>query len=464
MRNKKDFIEALKHELRLLNVSEREELISFYEDRFENARFEGKNESDIIKELESPTQIAANVYEQYGINPAVIDQTPRKTSLIGGLAKVILVDLFVASWAIPVLYAVTFGLAVSLLSFPLIFSGMGSYSTVAIMLNLIFSFASYFIIFVIVIYLFDVTVSFTCWILEMHVRLVNDQAADRVANFPKEHKLRNYLRTTQWKLKLLVPIAILSLVVSPAIYFTNGHSQSGWFGTPSKADIVEKTLSFESTFDTILNFDVVNTDITYRVGNVDKIQIDLVYYEGNELIVNENNHEIKIYSQGQHFSFNPYSLFAFDKLSKSSTIVVTVPEAALLKSVNLNSVSGRIEVTNLISAESSFETVSGNIKLKTSNSGDIKISSVSGSISLDDIKTDKILVETVSGNVNLNKCGSVTNGVRVETVSGDTIIRELFNSNVNIDSVSGDATYYIVDQSRKSNINFDSVSGKLSFE
>ncbi len=64
---KKKFLSTLETLLAPLEKEEREEILRFYEERFETSvLYEGKTEQEVIDELESPADIARNVLEAYG--------------------------------------------------------------------------------------------------------------------------------------------------------------------------------------------------------------------------------------------------------------------------------------------------------------------------------------------------------------------------------------------------------------
>jgi|GEM_PF-5680673 len=65
---KKRFLEELKRLLAPLQENERQEILDFYEERFNTGLlYEGKTESQIVDELERPEDIARNVLKEYGL-------------------------------------------------------------------------------------------------------------------------------------------------------------------------------------------------------------------------------------------------------------------------------------------------------------------------------------------------------------------------------------------------------------
>jgi|LGVF01.2.fsa_nt_gb uncharacterized membrane protein len=137
--NKEKFLKNLEAKLNLLPREEIKEIIEFYNERFERAKFENKSEAQLLLELENPKEIAKNVYEQFGINNKSDDsvkasngstnirkqvsdfvQTPRGANI----TAVVTFDIFVTSWLLPTLYSLViafYGSMLTIISVPVLF-------------------------------------------------------------------------------------------------------------------------------------------------------------------------------------------------------------------------------------------------------------------------------------------------------------------------------------------------------
>ncbi|EIA6623237.1 DUF1700 domain-containing protein [Listeria monocytogenes] len=81
--NKQDFLNELNQRLELLDPKERRELLSDYQEHFRNGIEAGKSEEQIVFDLGSPEEIAADIISERGIReePAEMDYyyyVPRK--------------------------------------------------------------------------------------------------------------------------------------------------------------------------------------------------------------------------------------------------------------------------------------------------------------------------------------------------------------------------------------------------
>jgi|GEM_PF-3203213 len=465
MKTKNEFIRALNYELRLLNQSERDELISFYEDRFANAHYEGKSEVDVIQELEAPAQIAKNIYDEYGIDPSNLAKPRQNTSLFGSVVLVILIDLFVATWATPTLFGLTFGLGGSLFTFPLIFTGMSEYGIFANLLNIAFGVAGYFLLFLFVVFLADLSIRFTAWLVSLHIKLFDFELSEKVRRFPNEFSVKKFLKLKNWNLKLLVPLCIIALIFSPIAHLSGGFKDINFAKRTNISDeLIEETHTFTYSKGTELYFDIVSANITYKVGDVNKIKVDLAYYEKDQFIIKQDGNTVKLTRRNDHFNISVFNLFSFDKVLHNSEVVVTIPREGILGDVTFDTVSGNIYMDDFIGLDLDLDTVSGNIVLTNIQADEIDTNTVSGRVTATEVDTNNLKVETVSGDIYLDSLGKVPEGIDIDSVSGDSIIKNVLDTNIEIDTVSGDATYHTANETTRSHVDFDSVSGDFNLK
>ncbi|PZG54721.1 hypothetical protein C1909_00805 [Listeria ivanovii] len=81
--NKQDFLNELNQRLELLDPKERRELLSDYQEHFRNGLAEGKSEEQIVFDLGTPEEIAADILNERDIKMEQVDNdyyyVPRKS-------------------------------------------------------------------------------------------------------------------------------------------------------------------------------------------------------------------------------------------------------------------------------------------------------------------------------------------------------------------------------------------------
>ncbi|MEG0668438.1 MAG: DUF1700 domain-containing protein [Clostridium sp.] len=96
--SKEKFINELRSKLRRLPKEEVDNVIAYYLDYFEDA---GKDEAEVIKELDSPSTIASQILADYAFSP---DTEEKKTSSLNKISLIVL-SIFAAPIALPLAFA-----------------------------------------------------------------------------------------------------------------------------------------------------------------------------------------------------------------------------------------------------------------------------------------------------------------------------------------------------------------------
>lgn len=145
--------------------------------------------------------------------------------------------------------------------------------------------------------------------------------------------------------------------------------------------------------------------------------------------------------------------------NKKKDLILTLPESYDLSNLEINTISSSVDVTDVNANVSKFttisgncnldflavrnelniETISGSVNLLNTSAGTVDINTVSGSINLDNTTGTAFNFETVSGSINTNDIWSET-FIKSNTVSGSSNIKVLNATSVSFDSVSGSQT------------------------
>ncbi len=116
-------------------------------------------------------------------------------------------------------------------------------------------------------------------------------------------------------------------------------------------------------------------------------------------------------------------------------VTVTVPAAAALSEVNLETISGNVQVKGITCDDASLSSTSGDVAAETVIAKEVEAETVSGDITADAVYSDSLKAETVSGGMNVD--GSFAE-IEMETVSGNTEVSGSITKQGAFNSVSGD--------------------------
>ena len=129
-----------------------------------------------------------------------------------------------------------------------------------------------------------------------------------------------------------------------------------------------------------------------------------------------------------------------------------------MKELELNTVSGKVEASNMIAEEAGIDSVSGAVALLDSNVESLRIDSVSGRINVSGAAR-KVKVSSVSGPIecNMDECRDV----RANTVSGQvTFVLRSTPKELKVDTTSGEVRLALPTDASCA-IELDAMSGKL---
>lgn len=152
--------------------------------------------------------------------------------------------------------------------------------------------------------------------------------------------------------------------------------------------------------------------------------------------------------------------FVKHKIQNGKELIIQLPSEAFSE-VEIDAISANIVYKDINLSSTGFlkiDVVSGNSLISNANLTTLKIDNVSGTINLDSLHClQKISVDTVSGSVNLNQI--FTNDFNVDTVSGDVYTTGNINA-IDLESVSGNAKLIL--DNLPSKIECDTVSGNVT--
>lgn len=140
--------------------------------------------------------------------------------------------------------------------------------------------------------------------------------------------------------------------------------------------------------------------------------------------------------------------------SEPSVIEVRMPATA---SLEVDSVSARVEITGLDGGGLSVDSVSGSVRVRDSRASEARFDNVSGDIDAE-IDSDDIYIDTVSGDVTV--AGTGGGSLRLDTVSGEADLSLGETRRAAMDTVSGDISL-VTGLAPGGRIVADSVSGGL---
>ncbi len=462
---KRQFLNQLSYHLTQLNNEERKEIMSFYEDRFNNAVYEGKTEEDIIAELETPEQIAQNVLTEYGIEKRVKEKRVEPASVIG----LIFFDLFVSSWLIPVLSAVSGSLVISWFSYFTVFGTFFRYGFGTGLASFIIATGGYALFLVFIIYFVTMSIKLVLSIFTWHVRVFSGDHNAPLALKIDAFNIFDYLK------QIKITHAVLGIVALAGLVISIGGGAI-WRATAKPAEQVEGVLEvYEYDVDSLDNYTLetylANAAITVEYGETDQLVIRHQNNSDADVEYTELTNGLEIKDVTQYNAWNNLNGFDFfvQFLSKdldfttSDTMTILVPVGMNFADLSITTTNGTLDISGMDAAIFDAATVNGTVTITESIADSLKVTSTNGEISITDVFASNVFIEGVNGEIKITDLNDGTNdgeSLTIDLVNGEVNIDDAYFKEVSVDNVNGDVNYYNTDLTYIADtVSLDTVNG-----
>lgn len=443
--NRKQFITALSRQLSQLSTEERNEIISFYEDRFNNAIYEGKEEIDIIQELESPEEIARNVLNEYGIEKRYRERKVEPTSILG----ILFFDLFVSSWLLPVIIAVPASLSASWFSYFFTFEVFFKYSFGIAMGAFLISTGAFMVYLVFIIYLVAAATKLVLSIFNWHVRVFT---GDRYLNLI-DNLNRFSIFEQLAKIKITHKVLGLIAAIGLAVTFT---STIIWRNvTPKTTEIdtvVEITEYSVSNLDNYnLTADLANSSIEIKYGSTDEVVVTFHNTDDADVEYTETTNGLIIKDKSINSWFDNTSavdwlitLMQNDFTFTGSSMVIEVPVGISFSELDFETLNGEIVIDDVTTSVLNASSTNGEITLTEFVTNVLSVDAVNGEISIANSFANDAIIDSVNGMIIINNLNTAAN-------DGDSMIVTLVNGEISVDNA------YFLD------VELNTVNGAISY-
>ncbi|MCF7924296.1 MAG: DUF4097 family beta strand repeat-containing protein [Candidatus Izimaplasma sp.] len=435
---KRKFLTELEKYLAPLGVEERNEILRFYEERFQSGKiYENKTESEIVDELETPKQIAINVLEEYGYSINDIkteDNSAQKKELsYGRIAILLIVDFFIVISAIPALIGAFIGLVagwgglVFMIFTPEIHG-------VQPLINLILIGAAILWLFLLF-WLYDVIVTLITWIVRWHLKAFNYKDPAKILKKMHHLKISTYLRhhrSLKQTKSLITVFALLGI-------FIGGIASIVQYGGLNRSQFNEPLETYETSYDMTgeilasenltINIDIYHSEIEFRVTDTEEIVVYVKEKESVPLEVayNEENNLLSITSDMERpfLSWNFISFFFQD----NPELIIEIPNNLSLQSITVKSLNGKLDMNDIdLIGNLNVDIINGDIDLNNLSVDNIYIETVNGRIILKDIEANNDFeVDLDNGSINVRRISALN--YDFHNTNGDIILRDIDVSN-----------------------------------
>ncbi len=494
---KEKFLRDLKAFLAPLPDQERQEILAFYEERFQTGiLYEGKSEQDIIDELESPKEIAANVLKEYGYQPikktSSQQQTqhenyPKNDFSVFKAIFIIIFDVLFVTWFVPVLFAIMVSLGVTWLSFLV----SVDYPTVMEAQTVFFYMVVVGILYLgilLILWVYDLLASFIVWLIRVHMdifQIPNKRAVRFLNRFKVSRQLRARpsLERSKNRLKGLSALAIV--IGAFGLLFTGGQL----------IDVTPHELTAYETSSQVTDTEGWSIDVSMDVGNIQVLRLE----QGDDIrvtgeISDQVETEIEIDTEQKVIRVHnelPFRIFSFNALFNfmrdQGTITIYIPEQMIVESADIHGTNAKITILGLTFNTVDVSATNGDIKLedvvlindsfvKTTN-GRVRLYGVqadridarttNGLVEVDGGQIKTLYTQTTNGEIKIERLNvDDLDGVRLEarTTNGKVTLNDVYTARVILSTTNGNIHYYNGNRDFNVDVTANTVNGSRSID
>ena len=438
----KEYLIELEQEIELLDEDIAEEIIEYYQARFRDAlRYENKSEADVIAELGSPRQLAKRVYESYGIKDSLWISSRNTNVKLHQVVLMVLFDVFVASWVIPLMVFVVLTGFASFITFPVVIAAIPGLVIQDVILVILLAIGTYSLLLLFAIGLTELTVVIIKEIIILNYKVLTPQNKT-IIRLLKDISLFTWMRQVRMGRNIFLNVGMVgvTLVSFSFLFLLNSGTAIG--------DILGTQQTIESVVTTSLTSQVASQEpynIVIQMGDVD---VRLQTYDSNDLRVDR--------------AYNLEDGFGVQIDEESNTIFITTIQDVIEEGlfISYNAVYDIFLPDALVLGTITIRILDGGVELDRLNATDITITQQSGELFAYQLEATSLTytsrrakarvlesyllvleLNVADGTILINQLNDIINDglfLTVNVSSATTTINDAYFRNYQMKSITGD--------------------------
>ncbi len=448
---KKKFLESLAYYLRNLEQSQRDDILAFYEERFElGITYEGKSESEIVNELESPQQIAKNVLKEFNqYDEQLFKKTPNQVEA-GPVIGVVFLDVFFISWFVPMMFTILVSLIAGWGALTLsLFSSRFIESSTSVFGSYVFMIGVVILWLMLLIGLYEGIRQFVYWVITIHTKAFGRGVPIQLESFFNQISIKRLIqKNTQLRFysRILFVIGLASLMLGGFVTFAQTGMLGGFTEAPEAVE-VDFRVTPSSADQLKINAELINAGITVKthdssdiliIGEISENEpVEIVYEEGVLSLVQAA--QIRIV------------LFQFNFRTLHQRLTVYVPQDMVVTDVEIQTTNASISVENTELSKLNASTTNGSITVSNVSSETlITLRTTNGRFNLNNVSATSYDIVTTNGKIvlrNLNDAAEPGSNLYAKSTNGSVELENVYVHQVTLKTTNGDIDFYNQDRS-----------------
>jgi uncharacterized membrane protein len=463
----KEYIIELEQEIELLDEEIAEEIIEYTQARFRDAlRYENKSEADVIVELGTPRQLAKRVYESYGIKDSLWTSSRNDNIKLYQVVLMVLFDVFVASWVVPLMVFIVLTGFASFITFPVVIAAIPGLVLQDVILVMLLAIGAYSLLLLFAIGLTELTILMIKNILILNFKVITPQNKTTI-RLLKNISLFSWMRRIKLGRNIFINLGMVAVtLVSFSFLFllNRGTAIGDIFGSQQMIE-AQFTTSLVSQIEQREPYNLViqmgDVDLRLQPLAIDELRIDRAYtlQDGFNVRIDDTTRTIfittiqDVIEEGLFLQYN-------------ATYDIFLPERLLLGDITIRMRSGDLELDRLEADDITITQQAGELFVYALDATSLTLNATNVKARLLESYFLVLELNVERGSLLVNQLNDIiTDGLflTVQTASATTTINDAYFRNYRFQSITGDVflqnrnTIYQVES-----IEINAVEGKVS--
>ncbi len=445
---KREYLRQLEVAIELLDEDIADDIIEHYRTRFdEGKKYESKTALEVIDELGTPKELAKRIYSSYGIREDLWTSARQEDVKTRKVIPVILFDILIASWLIPLLVFITLAGFGSFVTFPFVISAVPGLTITDGLLVTLLAIGTYAILLLLMMGLTEVGIVIVKNILIWNLKVLSPKNKT-TARLIKGFSLFQWMREMKLGRNLFINIGMIGIsVISISFILLSNFSPDVFSVFASNAtlndnNVRDMSAEIESGEAYTISINVGDVDVRIVENPGENLEVNHQYNleDGFNLAVDLDENTINISTLQDEVNdtfFRDYSAEMF----------ISIPEGLNIDVVYVTTLEGNVDILDFEAGNIRVANQIGDIYLYSMESDDTTIISEEGSITLIEGYYQKIDIATTTSFITVNNINNMLKDgdtLEITTFGGTVDLKNTYYKNIDVSTNS--APIYLVNE------------------
>lgn len=454
---KKEYLRQLEEEIVLIDEDIADDIIEHYRFRFEDGKkYEGKSTDEIIEELGTPKELAKRIYASYDIREDLWQSAREEEVQPKHAIPVILFDILIGTWLIPLLIFITLTGFASFVTFPFVIAAIPGLIIRDALLVVLLAIGTYSILLLLVLGLTEVGIVIIKNILIWNLKVLSPRNKT-TARLIKKFSLFQWMREMRMGRNIFINIGMIGItIISMSFILLSNFNDSDVFSIFASDAELEKNVvrdlatEIENDVPYFIDIDLGDVDVKIVENLGTNIEVDHKYTLEDGLDVTVNLEDKIIYIRTFQELVNDGFFSEY-----SGSMVISIPAELIVEGLMLRTDEGDITMLDYEVENMEVSNELGDIYLYSMEADTAEVISEEGSITVIDGFYKSLSIAsttsyiTVSDTNNMLKDGDI---IKITTFEGTVDLHNTYYKTIEVSTnsapiyINNENDIYVVEQ------------------